>query len=130
MKLYVKKIKGVIVLGLLPSVHQFCFELEEEEYYTQVFHLPKLVSKGLIKEQISSHTLQMNQKSFLEKFVIKYEQEAPELLKIIGSFTTYTVYSIFGFRQLSWTAKSNTMQDKGCTFFADSKTDPTTQHNE
>ncbi|RZC87630.1 hypothetical protein C5167_036170 [Papaver somniferum] len=51
------------------------------------------------------------------------------------NFLVYGVYAslllgLFGFRQLSWTAKSNTLQEKGCTFLADSKIDPTTQHNE
>ncbi|RZC82349.1 hypothetical protein C5167_045126 [Papaver somniferum] len=42
-----------------------------------------LVSRGLIKENISLGTFStMVDKSFLEKFVIKYEQEVPELMKI------------------------------------------------
>ncbi|RZC76793.1 hypothetical protein C5167_000918 [Papaver somniferum] len=42
-----------------------------------------LVFRGLIKENISIGTFStMVDKSFLEKFVIKYEQEVPELMKI------------------------------------------------
>ncbi|RZC87642.1 hypothetical protein C5167_036181, partial [Papaver somniferum] len=52
-----------------------------EEDCAEVFHLPYISLQGSDKEQILLCTLQMNQKSFLEKFVIKYEQ-APELLKI------------------------------------------------
>ncbi|OVA10040.1 Mitochodrial transcription termination factor-related [Macleaya cordata] len=41
-----------------------------------------LVSKGLIKKEILITTiLRMVEKSFLKKYVIKYEQEVPELLK-------------------------------------------------
>ncbi|XP_026413803.1 uncharacterized protein LOC113309579 [Papaver somniferum] len=42
-----------------------------------------LAAKGLMKDKISLHTiLQMGKESFLDKFVRKYEQQAPELLKV------------------------------------------------
>ncbi|RZC78384.1 hypothetical protein C5167_003589 [Papaver somniferum] len=42
-----------------------------------------LTSKGLVKKKIAlSSLLPMPEKSFLEKFVIKFEVEAPEILKL------------------------------------------------
>ncbi|RZC79632.1 hypothetical protein C5167_042208, partial [Papaver somniferum] len=48
-----------------------------------------LVSKGLIKERIS--------KSFLEKFVTRYEQEVPELMKIFQGPTVTSKMKIYEF---------------------------------
>ncbi|XP_026418266.1 uncharacterized protein LOC113313687 isoform X2 [Papaver somniferum] len=42
-----------------------------------------LTDKGLMKDKISLYTiLQMGRESFLDKFIIKFEQQAPELLKV------------------------------------------------
>ncbi|XP_026412883.1 uncharacterized protein LOC113308634 [Papaver somniferum] len=49
-----------------------------------------LVSRGLIKEKIAISTIsKMLDKSFLEKYVIKYEQEVPELMKVFQGQLNY-----------------------------------------
>ncbi|XP_024022643.1 transcription termination factor MTERF15, mitochondrial-like [Morus notabilis] len=42
-----------------------------------------LLSKGLVKKEVSFHALLVvSEKKFLQKFVVPYEEEAPELLKL------------------------------------------------
>ncbi|XP_026425359.1 uncharacterized protein LOC113321663 [Papaver somniferum] len=54
-----------------------------------------LVSRGLIKEKISMSTIStMVDKSFVEKFVIKYEQQVPELMKVFQGQLHYVDYLI------------------------------------
>ncbi|XP_026418664.1 uncharacterized protein LOC113314112 isoform X2 [Papaver somniferum] len=49
-----------------------------------------LVSRGLIKEKIPISTMStMLDESFLKKFVIKYEQEVPELMKVYRGQLNY-----------------------------------------
>ncbi|RZC82160.1 hypothetical protein C5167_044959 [Papaver somniferum] len=62
----------------------FCCSLEDK-IIPRCSVIRVLVSRGLIKENISLGTLAtLVDESFLEKFVTKYEQEVPGLMKRIG----------------------------------------------